>query len=406
MENELFFRILLTVVFGAILGLESETRLLESYKKQKKSKKENEKSTIGGVRTYTILALFGGVAGILFSTGESFLVYASFFGLIAFLVAAYIENVRIREAFGMTTEIAIMITFILGFLTTSGLVSIELILFILVILAFFLSQKRGVGVLLEKVTHTEIIDIFKFGVVALVILPILPNQVFFVRDLLLLFGIEEGTVSISDDLLNISIINPFRIWIVVVIVSGINLGSYLASKLIGSDKSILLTSVLGGFISSTSTTVALATRSKKASKSTSKSLAGAAVISNAISLISILILLLIIAPQISNLVSLPLLAMFVIGLLIGLLMLFNNSKTNHKIEIEYTPFSIGPAVKFVSIVVGLTILIQLLQLINIEELVLVVTALSGSLGLDAPTIAISELTNDQSILVETAAIIF
>lgn len=399
MENILFVKLLLAVVFGAVIGLESEVRLKEKSNDPTKS----EKSTIGGVRTYTILSLFGGIAGLMFTQGETFLVYASFLALAGLMIAAYIENIKLRQAFGITTEIAVLITFMLGFLTTSELVSLEIILFILVILAFFLSQKRGVSALLEKVTHSEIIDIFRFGVVAVVILPLLPNETFYLGDIISSIGIEN---TLSESLSSLAIINPFRVWLIVVIISGINLGSYLVSKLIGSDKGLLLTSVIGGFISSTSTTVALSIKSKKASINTARTLAGAALISNAVSLIGISILLSVISPQIMGKVTLPLLSMFLIGIVVGGYFLFRSKSKNDQIEIKYEPFSIGPALKFVSVVVLLTILIQVFQIIGAESLIIIVTAISGVVGLDAPTIALSELANTGEIALSVAAVVF
>src|SRR5258708_2368476 len=170
-QTDLFIKILLTILFGAILGLETETRSRELD--GEKHVKQQEKSRIGGVRTYTVLALFGGVAGILFTLGQFVIVYILFVAVILLIIAAYVLNVQIKHAFGLTTEIAVIITFTLGFLTTASLIPLWLILVILVLLTFFLSQKRGIGRLISKIQHKEVIDVIKFAMVAVVILPVL-----------------------------------------------------------------------------------------------------------------------------------------------------------------------------------------------------------------------------------------
>ena len=69
--------------------------------------------------------------------------------------------------------------------------------------------------------------------VALVILPVLPDEAY-------------GPLHV---------LNPFRIWLMVVLITGISLGAYLGNKLLGEERGALLGGVMGGLISSTATTV-------------------------------------------------------------------------------------------------------------------------------------------------------
>jgi uncharacterized membrane protein (DUF4010 family) len=406
-QSEIFLRILLTVVFGAILGLETETREIETKGKYKAIKEE--KSRIGGLRTYTILSLIGGIAGLLFNAEELILVYITFIGIIGLIISAYIQNVQLKQAFGMTTEIAIMITFLLGFLTTSNLVPIAVNIFILVILAFFLSQKRGVGNFIDKIQHNEIIDVLKFGLISAVILPLLPNHVYYVHDAIDALNMQINTENIPTDLLNISLINPFKIWFVVVVISGISLGGYVLSKMIGSKKSLLLTSIMGGLISSTSTTVSLAHKSKtQDNKQLERSFAGGAIIANAVSFISIITLLSILSSKLLEKTYLVLISMFSIGLITGLYLIISSSNKKTKtqtLDLKYEPFSVSPALKFVSIILLITIGVQLLELINVKPILIIVTALTGVLGFDPATIALSELVQSSQVAVNTGVII-
>lgn len=403
LESELLLRLLITIIFGAILGLETETREI-AQKGRKKAKKE-ETSRIGGVRTYTVLSLIGGVAGLLFATGETTLAYLSFIAVIILISAAYVLNVQWKHAFGMTTEVAIFITFLLGFLNTSALTSIVVNLFILVILAFFLSQKRGIGAIIEKIEHSEVIDVLKFGLIVSVILPLLPNQDYLISDFLQFLQINIEELSISKEVLDVSIINPFNMWLVVVIVSGINLGGQILKQLIGGRGGIYVIGILGGIMSSTSTTIALAQQSKKSNKVESRILAYSAIVANAVSLPSLIILVGILDVELFERVALPFLLMLVIGFSLGTFVLSREKGSRKSPNIKYQPFSITPAIKFVALITAITLLIQFAQLLNNDFITIIISAISGFVGMDAPTIAISNLAENSTITVPFAAFI-
>jgi len=400
-QIELFVEILLTILFGAILGLETETREIEQKGKVKAVK--NEKERIGGVRTYTVISLFGGIAGLFFTIGQLPLVYILFAAIIVLILAAYILNVQIKHAFGLTTEVAIIITFILGFLTTSRLLPIWLILVILVMLAFFLSQKRGIGALIKKVEHKEIIDVVKFSLVAVVILPILPNTNIKVLDIANLIGFQLDNQNIG----NINLLNPFNTWMIVVLVSGINLFGYFLTRIVGTRRGLLLTAAISGFISSTSAIISFAAKSKtKENKNNAMSLAGAAMISNSFSFLTIGLLMLVNYKQFFAKAIGVYVIMFIVGIVIGLYYLYKNkSETKHDVTIKYEPFSIIPAIKFVLIIVGITLLIQVLQLFQVNHfLVLAITALTGFTGMDAATIAYSNLAKEGAVTLQLGII--
>jgi uncharacterized membrane protein (DUF4010 family) len=235
-----------------------------------------------------------------------------------------------------------------------------------------------------------------------VILPLLPNETVYISNVL--DAINVDAVNIQENILNISIINPFNVWLIVITISGISLLSYMLSKVIGQKRGIVVSALLGGIISSTSTIVALANRSKKSDESSSNVLAGAGVLSNALSFLAIGILITIVSVKMVREVFPVLMGMFVLGVVYGSWIIFFRSKnTESQTKIPYQSFSIGPALIFVAIVIALTVLIQFLQLLEGEGLVIIVTAFSGIIGLDAPTIAIAGLTNSGDLSVTTAA---
>ena len=405
-ETDLFIKLIMSVVFGAILGLETDTREIENKGEEKADKDEVQR--LGGFRTYTLISLFGGIAGMFHILGAEIIAYLLFATIVAFLLSAYYLNVKLKKAFGLTTEIAIVITFALGFLTTSGLVRFEILMGILVLMAFFLSQKRGIGKFIKKIQHKELIDIIKFGLVSLLLLPILPNHSFILNDISNLLG--RGDLS-NESLGNFYLINPFEIWLIVVIISGISLLAYYFSRVLGTKRGILVTSILGGFFSSTSTLISFANKSKtSANQALSKRYAGGAVLSNGISYILAGILFAIMNFNLFKNVLSILFLMLITGVFYGFRFINvrnNDTKKDIDHEVIYEPFSLLPALKFVTLIVCITLLIQFMQLLKINEsLIILFTAISGITGIDAPIIAISNLNNSANITLQVALITF
>jgi uncharacterized membrane protein (DUF4010 family) len=404
-QSELLIRILVTVVLGSILGLETETREIE--KKGKEKAISEEKSRLGGLRTYTILSLFGGVAGIFYLENLNGIIYLMLGGIIVLILSAYILNVRLKNAFGLTTEVAVLMTFLLGFLTTSNIISIEIVLVILVLLSFFLSQKRGFGSLINKIQHKELIDVIKFGLITIVLLPLIPNREFLVSDLFDFLSLNSN-ISINRDILDISLINPFKMWIIVILISGLDLLGYILSKFIGAKRGIYLAGFVGGLVSSTSTLISLAHKSKnEKNKGKTSLLAASALASNSASYIDTSIILLVGSLALFNLMIVPFLVMLVIGILISLSYIYSNSKdkvSGSSFTLDYKPFSIVPALKFVIIIIGIKIFVQLIQLLNLGNSVMLVTAISGIVGFDPVVLAMADLYEEGTVSLKLAAI--
>jgi uncharacterized membrane protein (DUF4010 family) len=397
MDNVIFIKLLLSVVFGAILGLETETREIE-YQGELKAKKL-EKGRLGGFRTYTLISLLGGITGIFYLLKLESLVFVLFLGIFSFILVAYYLNVQLRQAFGLTTEIAILITFTLGFLTTSELVRFELLLGILMLIAFFLSQKRGIGKFISKFQHKEFIDIIKFGLISLLLLPILPNEKYTVSSLSPLLG---NNIILSEEVSSLYLINPFEMWLIIVIISGINLLAYYLTKLIGANKGIIVTSVLGGFISSTSTLISFANKSKSSNLKEQVKLSGGAIIATSFSYIfAISIFAVINSTVLGSILSLTipmLLSSFVIGIFIIIVKGRDDKSPIKDEDVKYEPFSVLPAIKFVLLIIIITFSVQVLQLLNINDsLIVFITAISGLTSSTPAIIALSNLY-DSSVI--------
>jgi uncharacterized membrane protein (DUF4010 family) len=407
-DLEILARILLALGFGAILGLETETRTTKEGHGSVRKAKALLQRRIGGVRTYTVLALFGAVGGILFSQGYPLFAYLMFTAVFLIVLAAYIMNIQLERRFGMTTELAILITVLVGFAATSGIVSLQILLIVIVLLAFILSQKRGIELLTGKIAHEELQDVVKFAIVTIVVFPFLPNEEVYISSIPGLFDFLSS-IGVQVELLrDLVVLNPFRLWQYVVLISGFNLLGYFANRIFGSSKGLLLTGMFGGFVSSTSTTVALAARSVgEKAEYMWRNLGGVALIANAVSFAQILVLAASASIIFFSSILSPSIAMVIGSLGIAVWFMSRSRKdVKEDIEIENQPYSIGPALKFAGVLILVRLIVQVVNFYMGDSAFILVTALSGLLGMDFATITLGELVQSSKIGLNIGLITF
>jgi uncharacterized membrane protein (DUF4010 family) len=205
--------------------------------------------------------------------------------------------------------------------------------------------------------------------IALVVLPVLPNRSFGPYDLL----------------------NPFEIWLLVVLIVGISMVGYVAFKVLGSRKGAIAAGLLGGVISSTATTLGYARRSRSTA---ARSSAAGLVIALASTVVfgRVIVEIAVVAPSILGAVLPPLLAMTgVMVILCGVLLRAGIGSEELEIEDQSPPSEIGPALAF-----GALYALVLLAVAFAEDRfgirgLYVVAALSGLTDVDAITLSTAQL---------------
>lgn len=401
-DLEILIRIALCLAFGAILGLETETRSSDS----KKTKTQIEKSRLGGLRTYMVLALFGGFAGIMFVQGYQLFAYLMFVVVSLIVLAAYVLNVQYRHAFGLTSELSILTAVLISFATTAGIVPIQILLVLALILAFILSQKKGIAAIVSRLGHGEIEDIVKFLIVVFVIWPFLPDKTYYLADIPNALGLVSSLGMPAELTNSLAIFNPYRLWLYILLISGINLFGYFVGRILGAAKAESISSVFGGLVSSTSAVVAFASQAKARAGRVVQRLAGLALLANAASFISIFV----IAASISgftSIISEITIGLMLSSLLVAVVYLLRPQKLNGiDYNIEYQPFSLGPAFKFVFLLSIVRIVVQVVDHYFGSTGFVFANALSGLVGLDMATISIGESWALGHVSAEVAAFTF
>jgi uncharacterized membrane protein (DUF4010 family) len=209
-------RFLTSLAIGLLIGLE----------------RERNPSAKAGLRTFTLVAMAGTLAALLSEkTGAPWLLGAGLLVLGGMMVAAYAKD-EDEEDPGTTTIAAVVVCYGLGALVWYDYTQLAVTLGILTtILLYFKAEMRGIS---QKLSRLDLVSILQFAVLSFVILPVVPNQGF-------------GPYQV---------LNPYQIWWMVVLISGLSLAGYAALRIVGQRHGALLTGLFGGIASSTATTLA------------------------------------------------------------------------------------------------------------------------------------------------------
>ncbi len=218
---------LISVGIGFLIGLERQ------FTKEVNEKEEQ----FAGIRTYTMVSIFGYLAAFLSAQFGAWLFGILLGGFFVFVIVSYFQIARTPGNRGGTSEIATVITFLLG-----ALVFLKFILFaliIMVMLLILLVFKPSLHGFVKKLTLEELHAIILFVIMSALVIPFLPDKNFGPYDL---WNLKE-------------------IWKMVVLVSGTSLVGYMIAKILG-NKGTLWAGLIGGLVSSTSVSLTFSRRSK------------------------------------------------------------------------------------------------------------------------------------------------
>lgn len=336
--------------------------------------REYSEHEIAGVRTFSLIAVLGCVAGFLTRDTDSPWVLPALGLSLAGLIMFARPRPEEKESPGKTTEVAVLLMFAVGAYLVLGDRIIGIVAGALIaILLFAKSHLHG---FIEKLKDKEVSAIMTLAGISLIILPILPNQSYGPFDVL----------------------NPQNIWLMVVFIVGLNLTGYFVYKFVGKKSSILSNSILGGSISSTATTVSYARKQQKA-----PDIAGMATFvvttASAVALLRILLEIFVVAPTELDALALPLIFnFFCLTVLCALLFYrFAIAKDAPELPEPKNPAEFKTALTF-GILYGLVLLLVAFAEERLGDKGLyAVTIISGLTNVDAITLSLAQMIKENSI---------
>ena len=221
-----FQRILVALLVGALIGLDRE-----------RSEERKAHHLFAGVRTFPLIALAGAIPMLIVHITGPALLIVSFLAVAAVTMVAYVRTSADGDV-RATTEIVAFATFLLGVLAGAGYMHVAGAAGIGV--AILLVAKPRIEGFSRALTAEELAATLELAVISVIILPLLPNQ-----------GYGPWQV-----------LNPFDIWLVVVLVSGLSFAGFVAMRLWGERQGLVLAGMIGALVSSTAVTMAMAARSR------------------------------------------------------------------------------------------------------------------------------------------------
>jgi len=338
-------RFFIALALSFLIGLERESSGLK-----------NKGLVIIGVRTYSIIGIFGFGSAWLYNLGAIWVMPVGLLSLSAMALAGYLSKVK-SGYFGWTSEVTALLTFIMGALCLLGDIWVPMALGI--IGTFLLSEKAQLENYVEHLDKTEFLAVVKFLLVALIVLPALPDREYFEFQL-----------------------NPRKIWQIVVLVSAVGFIGYYLSKKFGSKVGLWLSGLLGGIVSSTAVAIAVG---RVARQSTDKGIIAlqASLLASSVMYLRILVLIWILRPDFIQFIWWKALILFAVGLLLSFSASEKLSRTNNgSIQALKNPFEITPSLIFAVLFVFLSAATVLVQKYYGSAGLLVLAGLIGFTDID------------------------
>lgn len=329
-----------------------------------------------GVRTFTIFSLLGAVCGLLDQVPFTAMTFAGLLGLIC--LGYYRES---AQGIGLTTEVAAVLTFWLGYLMR-GYETLAISTGI--VLVILLAHKRTLHQFVkEKVSETEFYDTLKFLAVVFVVHPLLPDR----------------------DIGPFGFLNPARVWLMVVLVSTISYSGYILMRWLGDSRGLEVSGLVGGIVSTTAVTVSLSDRARQ-SPDLSRLCGVVGIMANAVQFPRLLVLVWIVDRNLGAALALPLLAMSAVGL-IGAWIVSRPQRpgaAGHPASFPLqNPYALASALKFGAFFVGIFLLTKLFNVYLGEKGIYLASAMAGTGDASVISLSVADTVSKGSLPIPAAA---
>lgn len=340
--------------------------------------RERAKAQAAGFRTFALITVLGTLCGLLAQDLGGWIVVGGFLCVASAMVVANVIKMRAGGISpGMTTEMAALVMYAIGAYLVFGHRSVAVALGGAVVVLLY--AKPVLHGLVERMGESDMRGLMQFALIALVILPILPDEPY-------------GPFSV---------LNPRQIWWMVVLVSGISLGGYVAFKLFGHHAGAVLGGLLGGLISSTATTVSY---SRRASHVEGQVAAATLVImlASAVVYVRVLLEVWVVAPSVLPRIAGPIVVMLITAVALAALVIARNGKTRTELPPQDNPTEFRAAITFGLMFAGVLLAVAAAKHYMGDRGIYAVAAISGLTDMDAITLSTSRMAAENAIATSTS----
>src|SRR5262245_51252329 len=322
-----------------------------------------------GIRTFALIGLLGGLAGIPGEPVATWLVPVAFVAVAALIAISYVAQVTSAHKVGLTTEIAALVVFALGAL--AGIGEKQAASAAGVVVVAILGAKPVLHAWLERLERLELDAAVRLLLISVVLLPVLPDR----------------------DLGPFAALNPFRIWLMVVLIATVSFVGYFAVRIAGTQKGLYVTGLFGGLASSTAVTLTFSrlARDKTASLD---ALAAGTLAACSTMFPRMLLLAAPISPSLAKWLAAPLLVAGGVGYAASWLLARRGTDGSDSTEPGVSnPLDLKMAMRFGALLVAILFAARALKAWAGDAAVLVLAAVSGLADVDAITLSIASMSH-------------
>ena len=355
---------LISACLGALIGLERQW-----------DNQHGGEETRAGLRTFVLWALLGTISAFISKQFVPGFYSVGFGALVLILLAA---SRRDQPSLGLTTLSSAVMTFFLGSLVYWGDQKLSIILAVSMILV--LASKRRVHAWSKNFNDEDVHSGLQFLAITGIILPLAPNH-------------DYGPFAAF---------NPFKIWLMVVLVTGLGFFGYVATRLLGPRKGLGTMGILGGLTSSTVTTLAFSKQSRDRPE-LSSGFAMAIILASTILLARVAILVATINLNLLAVLSPGLLAMALPGLAYAAWHWMRKGESTAEAPAFANPMSLRMALQFALLFTTIVFLIRAGAAYLGDTGINLVSFISGLTDMDAIALSLTQLTTTSALALPIAA---
>lgn len=335
---------------------------------------------VAGIRSFALISVSGALAGLLVPALGGWGVAAGFLAVAAILIQGRVSKCRDDELDpGLTTELAALAVYLVGVFLATGPTAPALVAGGVV--AVLLQWKEPIHGFVDRIGEKDLRAIFQIVLIALVILPVLPDE-------------DYGPYRV---------LNPFEIWMLVVLICGLSLAGYIGYKFLGPRTGAVVGGVFGGVISSTAATVSYSRRTRHAPER-SPLAALVLMIASTIVFIRVILEVALVAPGALWGLAPPLIVMTGWMTLISVVLFFwmgSVKSPGESKELDEDPSDLVAAVSFGALYALVLFGVAWAKEMFGDRGMMVVAVLSGLTDMDAITLSTARFVQEGRVTVET-----
>jgi uncharacterized membrane protein (DUF4010 family) len=335
--------------------------------------REHAESQVAGIRTFALVTLLGTLMALLSASYGGWLVAI---GAAAVAVLLFVANLaKMRRGLsepGLTTEVAALVMYGVGAYLVLGDAGVAVL--VGGIVAVLLQLKQPLHSLVSQLSADDLRVIMQFALLALVILPVLPNE-------------NYGPFAAF---------NPHETWLMVVLIVGLSLAGYIIYKFFGQDAGTVMGGMLGGMVSSTATTASYARRAHEQPAACGQA-ALVIAIASAIAIGRVIVEVAVAAAPIVRYVAPPLAAMFLWALVLAFVLYRFDGGGKTEIPPPSNPAQLRIALVFAAMYATIKLAVAATQHYFGDTALYAVACASGLTDLDAITLSTAKLVDQQRL---------